>query len=234
MQALRALPVFLGAILTATPAPAPTLRTITHERVSPVCTAYRDLALPLALLQQRYEIARIALQRDEMRYMRYSGSFGANILYAARGDMNATNLLGNIHTVELALIDSYKAYPQHSDPKVDALRQGVQNVVDLDRAIANRYAEYFGTIVDNDGLGVLSSGAAFESLDRHGLPPSPRPTASPAAAPDTQSVPFPPARAGEPARRLKFEALTSLAPALDAQARRLGEQAAAAPRDCRG
>ena len=75
-------------------------------------------------------------------------------------------MIGAIHQIEELLQESYAIYPVGKVPKVDAMRQRVQNIVDLQRATADRYTEIYGTIVDNYGTDVLQTvSSAFGSSD---------------------------------------------------------------------
>lgn len=143
----------LGSVMlaAATASPPPT---IIRERVSPVCTALHQLVVPLAQMniKNRALTGKIKNNYDLIRYYQNTYLGDGVFLRVAQNDMLSTNLLTNIHEVEKQLVKSYRAYPQGTNSKVDALRQRVQNVVDIERIIANTYSSAYGALVDNDGV----------------------------------------------------------------------------------
>jgi hypothetical protein len=73
------------------------------------------------------------------------------ILSAARIDSVAQQIFLNIALENQYLQQSYKEYPVGTDPKVDALRQRAQQMVDLQQAMASRYEQFAGTYLSNIG-----------------------------------------------------------------------------------
>lgn len=235
------LPVFL---------PPPT---IIHEKVSPVCSTLHNVVLPLARMQGQYRSSTAEIQQDIRQLAKYSKTKlqdGVQ-LYASKIDQTSTNLIGAIHQMEILLQESYAAYPVGKVPKVDAMRQRVQNIVDLERATADRYAEVYGTIVDNYGVDELQTvSSAFSgtgpgsSAPGMGIDTMPN-AATPAPAPDFGTPPPPTVADYDPkltnkpppaisARALKTYRLGQLNAALQNQGRALIQQALVAARDCDG
>lgn len=256
--------VLVLALVAATPSPKPypvfqPPPTIIQERVSPVCSTLHKVVLPLARMQDQYRASTAAIKQDELQLAKYSKTKlqdGVQ-LYASKIDQESTNLIGAIHQIEELLQESYAIYPVGKVPKVDAMRQRVQNIVDLQRATADRYAEIYGTIVDNYGTDVLQTvSSAFGSSKAASVgagagagagPPGydtmPN-AATPAPAPQFNTPrPLPadydPRLATKPptvisARTLKFDRLSQLNAALISQGRSLIQQALIAARDCDG
>jgi hypothetical protein len=137
------------AAVTATPPP-----TIIRERVSPVCSTLHQLVIPLAQMNIKNRALTDKIKFNYGLIRKYQNTYLGDgvFLRVAQNDMLSTNLLTNIHEVEQQLLKSYSAYPQGTNGKVDALRQRVQNVIDIERMIANIYSSAYGAVVDNDGV----------------------------------------------------------------------------------
>ena len=252
------LPFILAVVAAATPSPKPypvflPPPTIIQEHVSPVCSTLHKVVLPLARMQNQYRTATAAIRQDELQLAKYSKTKlqdGVQ-LYAAKIDQESTNLIGAIHEIEKLLQESYALYPVGKVPKVDALRQRAQNIVDIQRATADRYAQIYGTIVDNYGTDVLQSvNSAFASSSTSNARPSPGydtmpNAATPAPAPQFNTPPpslpadYDPRLSNKPppvvsSRSLKYDRLAQLNAALVVQGRSLIQQALIAARDCDG
>lgn len=249
-------PFLLAAIAAATPSPAPLPvflppPTIIHEKVSPVCSTLHNVVLPLARMQADYRTTTAAIQQDERQLAKYSKTKlqdGVQ-LYASKIDQASSNLIGSIHQIELLLQQSYAIYPVGKVPRVDAMRQRAQNIVDLERATADRYAEIYGTIVDNYGTDVLQSVnsafgtspsvATLPEVDTMPNAPTPAPAPQAYTPPPSFTADFDPKLASKPppeisARVLKYYRLPQLNAALANQGRALIAQALIAARDCDG
>ncbi len=249
----------LVAAATPSPKPYPVFQpppTIIQERVSPVCSTLHKVVLPLARMQSQYRTATAAIRQDELQLAKYSKTKlqdGVQ-LYAAKIDQESTNLIGSIHQIEGLLQESYAVYPVGKVAKVDALRQRVQNIVDLQRATADRYAQVYGTIVDNYGTDVLqnvssafgtgSAGNAGGAAAGPGLDTMPN-AATPVPPPQFNTPPpslpadYDPRLASKPptvisAHALKYDRLSQLDAAMASQGRSLIQQALIAARDCDG
>ena len=256
---MTVLPIVLAVIVAATPTPAPfpvfqPPPTIIHERVSPVCSTLHNVVLPLARMQAQYRSLTAQIQNDERQLAKYSKTKlqdGVQ-LYAAKIDQASTNLIAAVNQIEVLLQQSYAAYPVGRVPKADALRQRVQNVVDLERASANRYSEIAGMIVDNYGTDVLQPvnnafGTSAGGSNQQGPPSAPdtMPNAATPAPPPQAYAPLPTVADYDPklsntptapisAAALKFYRLGQLNAALRNQGRVLIQQALIAARDCDG
>ncbi len=250
----------LAVVAAATPSPKPypvfmPPPTIIQERVSPVCSTLHKVVLPLARMQAQYRHSVAEIKKDELQLAKYSKTKlqdGVD-LYAGKIDQESTNLIGAIHGIEQLLQESYASYPEGKVPKVDALRQRAQNVVDIERATADRYAEIYGTIVDNYGTDMLKTlGNDFGtgatggsgSFGTPGLDTMPN-AAVPAAPPQVTTPPpslpadYDPRLSDKPPavvslHILKYDRLSQLNAALVAQGRSLIQQALIAARDCDG
>lgn len=262
---MTVVPIVLAVVVAATPSPAPfpvfqPPPTIIHEKVSPVCSTLHNVVLPLARMQAQYRTLTAQIQGDERQLAKYSKTKlqdGVQ-LYASKIDQASTNLIAAINQVEILLQQSYAAYPVGKVPKVDAMRQRVQNVIDLERATADRYNEIYGSIVDNYGTDVLQSvNSAFGSGDNSGISSSASPVGPPSGYDTMPNAPTPApvpqfytplptvpadydpklastAPAPISAAALKFYRLTQLNAALRNQGRPLIQQALIAARDCDG
>jgi hypothetical protein len=246
--------VLAAAAPAATPSPAPIPvflppPTIIHEKVSPVCSTLHNVVLPLARMQGQYRSTTAQIEQFERQLAKYSKTKlqdGVQ-LYASKIDQASTNLIAAIHQMEILLQQSYAVYPVGKVPKVDAMRQRVQNIVDLERASADRYAEVYGTIVDNYGTDVLqtvssafsgTAPGAMPGLDT--MPNAPTPAPAPQFSPPPVAIAdFDPKLTSKPppeisARALKTYRLSQLNAALQNQGRALIQQALIAARDCDG
>lgn len=250
--------LLVGAVTTPQPAAMPP-PTILRERVGPTCTTLHDLVLPLARLHQQFRAHFARIGAAESQFKKYAGDRIPTNMFAYQIDMEASNLLEKIHQVETLLIKSYAKYPRGKVPKVDALRQHVQNVVDLERAIANKYEFSFGSIIDNANIDVIQqafSGFGVPAADSEAtgtmggsggvgtavaVNPSPWPAMIGAPAANAVALPAdddprisstPPP--GLRARLLKFYGLAQLGDGLKTEGQALITQSLIAARDCDG
>ena len=80
--------------------------------------------------------------------------YGPNqVLKAAEIEQVANEIYANITLENKYLKQSWSDYPQGNDPSVDALRQRAENLIDLQRAIADRYESFAGTYLGNQDMG---------------------------------------------------------------------------------
>ncbi|HET9393912.1 MAG TPA: hypothetical protein VFO29_10410 [Candidatus Rubrimentiphilum sp.] len=239
-------------IAAATPSPLPP--TILHERVSPVCSTLHQLVIPLAQMNIKNRALTDQIKSNYLEIQKYRNTkLGDGVfLRLAQSDMIATNMLANIADMETQLVKSYRAYPQGKNAKVDALRQRVQNVVDIERLIANNYSAAYGAAVDNDGVTGIEN-----SLNKMVGAPNLNPQASPTPFPtdltppslpeipnDAQPKPAsvadndPKLASSAPAnlrmRTLKWSALWELKDLLHHEGPALEAQALIAAHDCDG
>jgi len=228
------------AAATATPPP-----TIIRERVSPVCSTLHQLVIPLAQMNLKDKPIMDAIRAARLQLSKYRGTrLGDGLfLYNSRIDMLYTNVLANLTAMDQYLIKSYRLYPHGSNAKVDALRQRVQNVVDLERTLVNANVAAYAASVDNDGITGIENSLdqmAGSRFDANGRPIPPEGASVPLAAvpniPDVQpSMPAsvaendpklasssPPAFAMRSLKWTRFDELQALmhreGPALESQA----------------
>jgi hypothetical protein len=76
----------------------------------------------------------------------------SSIIKAAEIDRVANEIYHNIVVEDDYMKQSWGAYPQGSDPQVDALRQRAQNLIDLQRGIADRYEDFARTYLNNQNM----------------------------------------------------------------------------------
>jgi len=226
--------------------------TIIRERVSPVCSTLHQLVIPLAQMNVKNKPIMDAIRSARLQLMKYSGTrLGDGLfLYNSRIDMLYTSVLGNLTAMDQYLLNSYRLYPQGSNAKVDALRQRVQNVVDLERTLVNVNVAAYAASVDNDGVtGIENSlgqmvGARFDSTGQP-IPPEGEPAPALPNIPDVQ--PSMPASVAEsdpklassapPAfsmRTLKWSRLDELQSLMHREGPALEAQALIAAHDCDG
>ena len=80
--------------------------------------------------------------------------YGPNqILNAAAIQQVANEIYANITLENKYMKQSWSDYPQGNDPTVDALRQRAQNLIDLQRAIADRYESFASSYLSNQDMG---------------------------------------------------------------------------------
>ncbi|HEX5274775.1 MAG TPA: hypothetical protein VFW34_05810 [Candidatus Rubrimentiphilum sp.] len=245
----------LGSVVLAAAAASPP-PTILRERVSPVCSTLHQLVIPLAQMniKNRALTDKITLNYDLIRKYQDTRLGDGVFLRVAQNDMLATNLLTNIHDVEKQLLKSYAAYPQGTNVKVDALRQRVQNVVGIERMVANMYSSAYGAVVDNDGVTGIENSLnqmVGTPLDPHAPatpPPAdialPAPPDLPNEAGASAAIPWnvadsdpklasmPPA--GFAMRSFKYSRLSELQSLLHREGPALEAQALIAAHDCDG
>jgi hypothetical protein len=76
----------------------------------------------------------------------------SQVLDAARIDRVANQIFANIVLEDSYMNQSWKDYPHGSDPVVDALRQHAQNLIDLQRALADRYEAFAERYLSNQDM----------------------------------------------------------------------------------
>jgi hypothetical protein len=256
--------LFVSALLiaaaTTAPTPAPPFKTITTLKASPVCKAYRHMVLPLALVQFNNNQLMLRIASESQHYRKAGEAYFARngqLLHAANIDRDATTILENLALMDRVLAQSWQQTPAGANPKVDALRRRVQNIVDLQRALANREVQSAGHLQDIDGMDVIaSSGSEFtsaislpntpptavESAANEGAPPVPSLDASPmrALAASAPAVPDDDPRIsgelpeGYAAKDLPRYSFRSVQAALHNESVQLSATAQVLASDCRG
>jgi hypothetical protein len=170
-------------IANPNPTPTPTYPTIVKVKVTYYCTALKRLAIPIGYVTRKNSEAFMAMEKpifDIVTQNRGVASATGNEIAnsLANGDddpmtYNAGNTI-SMETINkitweidqnLALEDnvmeqSWKDYPKGKDPEVDALRQRLQNLIDLQNALDDKYTELSSTYLDNSGNPSLVSNTA--------------------------------------------------------------------------
>ncbi|HEY5257370.1 MAG TPA: hypothetical protein VIJ12_03235 [Candidatus Baltobacteraceae bacterium] len=173
------------AQLVANPNPTPTphLQTIVTVKTTNYCTALRNLAVPVGYVTRKNTEAFLALEKPIVDIVTQNrgvssatGRELADTLNNGNDDTMTYNA-GNTISMEtiskitweidqnLALEDkvmeqSWKDYPKGKDPDVDKLRQRLQNVIDLQNALDDKYSELAQVYLDNAGDPSLTSNTA--------------------------------------------------------------------------
>lgn len=152
----------LAALLAAaptTPSPPPQpsrLKVIVTVKTTAFCTSIRTMALPLGFIARKDSDAIAALAAYERRALRPYGLPGDSRNVAlwsqrtARIAMHETtwNLNQNLALADQVMNASWKSFPRGTDANVDAMRQRLQNIIDLQRAVVNKF---IGALNADDG-----------------------------------------------------------------------------------
>lgn len=186
------LTLLFAAALAATPSPKPTapLKVIVNVKSSSLCTLVQKTASPIAYVTQRNEQAFAAIDHSMLKFMENTrgvtsvsaaemqtmdNELDDAQIYGPSSEMNvvqmdkvAYEIAQNIALEDKVMDASWKEYPKGQFPNVDAMRQRLQNLLDLQRALNNQYLEFTGVYLDNRGQAKFNSGyaAAFKSLLR--------------------------------------------------------------------
>jgi len=86
---------------------------------------------------------------------------------ASNIDRMTGTILHNLDAADKAMAQSWKDHPEHEDPALNAVRQRVQNIIDLQRVLAFRLDDVAGLYFSNSGGSSLSPSterAGFKSL----------------------------------------------------------------------
>lgn len=169
------LALLLAAAVAATPSPQPTppLKVIVNIKTSAFCSSVRNMAVPIGYVTRRNEEAFGAMDHSMIKFMENMQGVGQmtlselqamdqslddDELYNPSNDMAVTqmNQVANDIAQNLTLEDrlmnqSWKEHPEGQSDLVDALRQRMQNMMDLQRALDNRYLQFAGMYLDNMG-----------------------------------------------------------------------------------
>ena len=166
--------LFLAALTAAsTPSPEPALKTIVTVKVSTFCNEVRGLGVPVAYVTSRNDQAFDAIDRSMLKFLVDNRGIGAvtksqsqdmenayddSAIYNGANTLTLSQLAKVAYQIQqnVALEDgvmhrSWEETPAGKDPQVDAMRQRLQNLIDLQRALANRYTQMSETYFDNQG-----------------------------------------------------------------------------------
>lgn len=80
-------------------------------------------------------------------------------LTVAEIDDVANQIYSNLLLEDKVMNQWWHDVPSHADPQVDAMRQHLQNLMDLQRALADRYERFAGLYLSNKGMASLESPA---------------------------------------------------------------------------
>jgi hypothetical protein len=174
-------PLLLAALTAAAPAPSPSpqpfLKTIVTVKVSTFCNAVRSLGIPLAYASERNDEAFDAINRSMLKFMADNVGKGAvtkaeyenmdngyddSDVYNAANTLSVSSISQVAYQIQqnLALEDdfmnkSWAKVPKGTDREVDAMRQRLQNMIDLQRALVNQYTSIVELYRDNQGNAAL-------------------------------------------------------------------------------
>jgi hypothetical protein len=224
------------------PGPTPAMKTITHVKSSPLCTEFRSLVLPLTDAQAKNQPLMQHIAKETQEYRKYSNPVFRDppLLQAGQIDMAAANILQNLAPMEKLLAASWKRSPKGASPKIDAVRQRVQNIIDLQRAIANQEVQFAGYVIDTSGMDRLAAADQAFGTGRLGVAaPAPPQNAVEVAA----SASPPPPPEDDPrlssttldrfvAKDLRVHSLTFLTTSLNRESLALAPIAATLAYDC--
>lgn len=182
----------LLAAVTGTPSPgayAAPLKVIVNVRSSAFCSTVRTTAVQIGYVTRRNEEAFGAMDHSMITFMENERGVGMmtnaelqtmdqslddDLLYTPSNDITVMqmNQVANIIAKNLTLEDhvmdaSWKAHPRGESPEVDALRQRLQNIMDLQRGLDNRYLQFAGMYQDNAGMAqYMANSGQFKALLR--------------------------------------------------------------------
>lgn len=171
---------FLFAALTATaaapaPQPTPQLKVIANVKSQSLCSSMHDAVIPVAYVTHRNDQGFEALNHSMLKFLeKVPGLTATSIvnmnsmdtaldnaeLYNPDAEMSVQQM--NTITYELAqnltlegrVMDaSWKQYPKGKFANIDAFRQRLQNMIDLQRALEEKYYEFSQTYLDNRNRG---------------------------------------------------------------------------------
>jgi len=125
-----------------------------HELVVPAVRNFEEKIQPTLATAALWQSKIASIQRQYGPPDAYDTA-GARVegdlltLPAANLDQSASLAIAQLHEIDRMLQESYKKYPRGTNLNVDTLRQRVQNLVDLQRAYANRLQSVGDLITDN-------------------------------------------------------------------------------------
>lgn len=168
-------PLVLAAVVAAVPAPSPTptLKTIVTVKVTTFCNQVRKLGLPIAFVNARNDEAFDAINRSMLDFLKANRGLSAvsqaevtsldneyddAATYNAHNSVSMNKLSQIVWQINqnLSLEDQYMAkswneVPAGKDRQVDAMRQRLQNLIDLQRSLAANYTSLAEMYFDNEG-----------------------------------------------------------------------------------
>lgn len=184
--------IVLAAAVAATPSPKPAqpLKVIIHIRSNNTyCSSVRTMAVPIGYVTRRNDEAFAAIDHSLLKFfesVRGVSSAGTQdmetlsselddaAIYTPTGTLStmkvnqiAYDIVQNLALEDQVMHDSWTKYPKGAFPNIDAMRERLQNLMDLQRALAGRYVEFASTYEDNAGQAKYADDAAsFKALLR--------------------------------------------------------------------
>lgn len=79
----------------------------------------------------------------------------SQVIKAAQIETIANEIYANLTLEDSYMKQSWTDFPRGADPTVDALRQRAQNMMDLQRAVADRYQAFAGSYLSNQGMAAM-------------------------------------------------------------------------------
>lgn len=157
------LQLFLSAAIVL-PSPAP-LKTIVNAHASPLCSSLHELVMPsmqtVLSNESFFADARRNLAKVHDAILKLGpGALRGRIadsealhnsiaLPLANTQWDAYQLLDHVATIDKALANSYRQFPQGANARLDALRLRVKNIAKIERQYANSLLAEASLIDDN-------------------------------------------------------------------------------------
>lgn len=183
--------LFAAATLAApSPKPTPQLKVIVNVRSSSLCSAVRGMAIPIGYVTRRNDQAFSAIDYKLISFMQNTHGISdagaaelrsmenqlddegvytpTNDVTVVQMDQIAYQILQNITLEDGVMNDSWQQYPKGKFESIDAFRQRMQNLIDLQRALAHQYMDFTGIYLDNRGQARFAgaSEASYKQLLR--------------------------------------------------------------------
>jgi len=188
--------IVLAAVVAAAPAPTPApartlqpLKVIVTVKSRTFCSSVRTMAVPIGYVTRRNDEAFAAINHSVLRFFEsVRGVSSATVhdmqtldselddaaIYTPTGALStmkvnqiAYDIMQNLTLEDKVMRDSWAKYPKGLFPTIDAMRDRLQNLMDLQRALAGRYIQFASIYTDNAGQAKFAEDAAtFKSLLR--------------------------------------------------------------------
>jgi len=180
-----------AALVLASPAPQPTppLKVIVNEKSTNFCSSVRKMAVPIGYVMRRNDEAFAAIDHRLIRFLEdargvsvadtselatLQSALDDDAIYGPTNDLDvmqmdkiAYEIMQNLTLEDQVMNQSWKDYPKGKFPSIDGLRQRLQNLMDLQRSLANKYMEFTSSYLDNRGQAQFAENPAqFKSLLR--------------------------------------------------------------------
>jgi len=186
------MPIVLAAVVSATPAPSrtlPPLKVIITVKSRTFCSSVRNMAVPIGYVTRRNDEAFVAINHSILNYFEsvrgvtsagvpdmeaLSSELDDALVYTPTGALSAMkvnqlayDIVQNLTLEDKVMRESWAKYPKGAFPNIDAMRDRLQNLIDLQRALAARYMQFASIYTDNAGQAKFQEDAAtFKSLLR--------------------------------------------------------------------